>query len=409
MAAAVEINPTWGVFVKPVTEEFGWSRSVFAGAVTIGTILGGLLALIIGPLLDRFGARWVLFSGFLVVGGIHLALGSAHRLWHVYLVIICGRMLLQGIFNLTGSVVIAKWFLRQRGRAIAIGSLGQRLGGAIIPYLAQGFITRSGWRTATVAMGFLAWGLSLLPVLVWLRRQPEDMGLAPDGAVDSGAATSEASQGPRPRQPAEESVTLREALRSPTFYILLGAFSLTSFTTTGVTFHMPPLLTDRGLTATEAIIVVSAWSLVGIPTTLATGLLAEGLTLRYLMAGYYLGLALGVAMLTQVESFGLGLLFASVHGACFASILLLQSLMLANYYGPASLGAIRGFVTPFMMISNSTGPLVAALVFDTKGSYVPILVVYMGMLALISASMLLATPPRRKKLAADTRSATPVP
>jgi len=81
IASGVNVNPTIGVFVKPLTEEFGWSRSVIAGAVAIGTIFGGILALVVGPIIDRFGARWVLLVGFLLMGGLLILLSGIWSLW----------------------------------------------------------------------------------------------------------------------------------------------------------------------------------------------------------------------------------------------------------------------------------------------------------------------------------------
>ena len=108
IASGVNVNPTIGVFVKPLTEEFGWSRSVIAGAVAIGTILGGGLALVIGPIIDKFGARWVLFIGFLLMGSLLLALSGIHNLWQFYIIIIVTRLLLQGIIYLNKQTVLEK-------------------------------------------------------------------------------------------------------------------------------------------------------------------------------------------------------------------------------------------------------------------------------------------------------------
>lgn len=397
LASSVQINPTLGLFVKPLSEEFGWSRSTQAGAVGIGTMVGGLMAPFVGAIIDRFGARWVLFVGFLVVGAIQVAWGSIDQLWHFFAVIIIGRAMLQGNFNLTANVVIAKWFRRLRARAMAVPNLGRRFGGALVPVMAQMLISRWGWRVATVSLGVFAWGVTLLPIMLWLRRRPEDLGLLPDGDAAPGPGDAEEPRGPahRSRRPPEVSFTLREALRAKSFYILVAAFSLTTITNTGVTFNMLPLLTDRGLRTAHAVSVVGTWSLVGIPSTVASGFLAERLTLRYLAAAFFLSQAAGMALLTQVDGLPLGLLFALVHGWSFTATFFLQGLLFADYFGSASLGVIRGFVTPFIMFSNAIGPLAAAFVFDFTGSYMPILVAYTALLGFIAALVLFATPPRR--------------
>ena len=395
-SSAVIINPTLSVFVKPVTEEFDWSRSVFSGATAIGTILGGVLALVVGPIIDRFGGRWVLSSGFLLLGGLLLLLGSISSLWQFYLVLIIARTILQGVINLTNNVVVAKWFVRQRGRAMAVTNLGQRVGGAALPFFAQLIVTRNegGWRTAASGLGFLIWGVTLVPVLLWLRRQPSDLGLAPDGEAPQAAQAGSAGAG-RSRQ-ADSSFTLVEALRTRTFYLLILAFCLFTFVNTGILFNLLPLLSDRGLASGEAIGILSTWSLVGIPVTLGVGFMGERVPLRHLMVGAYAGAALGVLVLIQVDSGPLGFLFALIHGSFFAAGLFLQNLVLADYYGPAHLGAIRGLITPVMMVSNALGPLAATLVFDIRESYSLILWVDLSMLAIIALGTLLAAPPRRK-------------
>ena len=103
-----------------MTSEFGWSRSVFVAASSIGTVMGGLLALAVGPAIDRYGARWVIFAGFLVMGGLTMAMGSIHSIWQFYVILIATRMILQGVLNLANNVVVAKWFYRKRSIALAI-------------------------------------------------------------------------------------------------------------------------------------------------------------------------------------------------------------------------------------------------------------------------------------------------
>ncbi len=375
-----------------MVEEFGWTRSDMAGAVTVGTILGGGVALGIGPVIDRFGARWALSIAFLLTGGLMIALGGIDRLWQFYAVTIVTRLLLQGVINLANQTVVAKWFVERRGRALAMVHLGQRLGSGAIPFLVQAIILARSWQAAAVSLGALTWGLTLVPVLFWLRRQPEDMGLLPDGRR---AGPEEARDGGATGGPAatEVSYTLAQALHTRTFYILLGVFCLSSFVNTGVNFNMVPLLTDRGLTETQAVTVLMVWSFTGIPAAMAAGLLAERLSNRLLMVVVYVGLTVGIAVLVVVKSFWVGVGFAVWHGSFFSATLLLHNLILANYYGAASLGTLRGFVQPWQMVANALGPLAATLVFDTMGSYTTIIMVYVGLQTVVWVSLLMATPP----------------
>ena len=395
VASAVIINPTIGVFVKPMVEDFGWNRSVIAGAVAIGTVLGGLVALGVGPIIDRFGARWVLFAAFLLMGALFVAWSGATTLWQFYGVIIITRLLLQGVINLTNQTVLAKWFVRLRGRAIAYGNLGQRFGQGGVPVLAQLIIGAAGWRWAAASLGFLVWGLTLVPVLLWMRRRPEDMGLHPDGdppperqeALES-RPSSGTTRGP------EVHFTLREAIRTRTFYILLAALCLTSFVNTGINFNLIPYMSDQGLTEGQAVTVLTIWSLIGIPASLLAGLLVERISAQKVIAAFQLGMIAGTLLLISLDSMLIGSIFALVHGVAFAGTLLAQQVILADFYGSRHLGALRGAVLPWQMASNSVGPLAATLVFDTQGSYVAILWLYVVIQALVFLGLLGAGKPR---------------
>lgn len=394
IASAVIINPTIGVFVKPMEEAFDWNRSVIAGAVAIGTLAGGVIALVVGPIIDRFGARWVLFTAFLIVGGLFVAWSGVTSLWQFYAVIILARMLLQGMINLTNQTVLAKWFVRLRGRALAYGNLGQRFGQGAVPVMTQLIITGAGWRWAAASLGIFAWAVTLIPVLLWMRRQPEDMGLRPDGDLPERETAAETG-GREQRAPKSEThFTLREALRTRTFYILLAVLCITSFVNTGINFNFIPYMSDQGLTETEVAIVIMVWSLIGIPAALGSGLLVERIPVQAVLGGFQLGMTVGTLMLLWLGNLPMGLAFAVIQGTAFGGSLLAQQVILADYYGSRHLGAIRGAVLPWQMAANAIGPLAATLVFDTQGSYAIIFWAYVAMQGLVFFALLAARKPR---------------
>ena len=398
IASAIIINPTIGVFVKPMVEEFGWNRSIIAGAVAIGTLMGGIVALGVGPIIDRFGARWVLFIGFLIMGGLFIAWSGVTTLWQFYGVIIISRMLLQGIINLTNQTVLAKWFVRLRGRALAYGNLGQRFGQGAVPLLTQMIINAAGWRWAASSLGILAWSLTLIPVLLWMKRQPEDMGLRPDGDAPERQEVAGARTRRGPAPGLEVHFTLREALRTRTLYVLLAVLCLTSFVNTGVNFNLIPYMSDQGLSENQAVALLMLWSLVGIPAALSAGLLIERIPTQAVLAGFQLGMIAGTLLLIALDSVWIGVLFALVHGIAFAGSLLAQQIILADYYGSRHLGALRGAVLPWQMASNAVGPLAATLVFDTQGSYLAILWLYVVIQSLVFFALLAARKPRHHSM-----------
>ena len=188
--------------------------------------------------------------------------------------------------------------------------------------------------------------------------------------------------------------TLGEALRTKTFYILLGTFCLTSFVNTGVNFNLIPYLSDQGLSDSQAVTVLLIWSFTGIPAALFSGLLSERISVQWVIVGFQVGMVGGTLLLLTVGSLWIGMIFAFVHGAGFAGSLLAQQVIMADYYGSANLGALRGVVLPWQMASNALGPLAATLVFDFRGSYTIILWVYVAIQLFVLLILLKSHPPK---------------
>ena len=178
---SAESYPILGVFMKPMIEEFNWSRTIFSGSTLIGTLMGGVIAMFVGPLIDRLGARWTLTAAFAVLGATLVLMAYISTLWQFYILQIIGRALTMGVLALALGIVVPKWFIAKRGRAVAMGGLGQRLGNAVTPLYVQFLVSQGSWRLATAVAGILMWVVSMIPAAIFLRRTPEDMGLLPDG------------------------------------------------------------------------------------------------------------------------------------------------------------------------------------------------------------------------------------
>ncbi len=159
------------IFMKPMVDELGWSRASVTGAIAFGSFCGGILALAIGPLVDKYGPRMLTFWG---VFFLSLGLGSlmyVQRLWELYLFFGGGRMIGVGVLSLASSVAIANWFIHQRGRAMGIKGIGERLGSALLPPMVQFLILALGWRMAWGVLGGVVFLISGIPALI-LGLQP---------------------------------------------------------------------------------------------------------------------------------------------------------------------------------------------------------------------------------------------
>lgn len=182
IASAFSISSTLSVFLKPLSTDLGISRGVFSLIRSGEILIGAAAAPLVGTLIDRHGGRWLIAAGGLVSGAGFLLLGQARDFWQFLLL----RWLLVSPGDaLMGSMVvnvsIARWFVRMRGRALALAGMGHGLAKVGMPLLAASLILYAGWRSAWVVFGLLTVGLVVGPSLLFMRRRPEDMGLVPDG------------------------------------------------------------------------------------------------------------------------------------------------------------------------------------------------------------------------------------
>ena len=390
---AGQFNTTVGVFVKPVTEEFGWDRSTFIGAISIGTLTGGALAPLSGVLLDRLGGRWVISLGLLLLGGSLILLSFVNGAWQFYLAMIVGRAGLQGATNLSLGVVVSKWFVRKRGRAMAMAEVGQRAGSGLVPVFAQTIVSVADWRTAAWATGALTWVLGLLPALLFLRRQPEDLGLKPDG--DDAPPASAPMAARRSYEP--PSVTLHQALRSTTFWLIALAIAAMFTVMSGVSLNLLPYLSDQGLSAGGAVTVLAVYATVAGFSAVGAGLLSERIPVTRMLQAAYVALAGATLFLVTVDSILGGVVYGIAAGIAFGTISTAFQLVLPAFFGRGHLGAIRGVSQTLNMGTVAGGPFLMAFVFDTTGSYVPILFAFAGLLA--AAFVMLAIVPKPRTTA----------
>jgi MFS family permease len=388
MAQTAEFNPVLGVFLKPITAEFGWSRATFAGAISIGTITGGLLSILIGPLLDKIGPRWILFLGFFFMGWTITGLAFVQNLWHFYGLMISSRTIVSGIIAMSVGVVVSKWFIEKRGRAMALASTGTRIGNSFMPLYVQTLISARGWRIGAIGLGLLTWAITLIPTSIFLRRQPEDIGLLPDGKKKA-ISTNESGEA---SSILDVSIGAKDAIRTHAFYYILFATSSLYYGGAGINFNLFPFLTDQGIDPGIAVRVLTVWALVSACGGLIVGVLAEKIHVRYLMSFIIIVVSVGIGLLSLVNSVRGAYFFAIAHGLPWGGLPMLQQLVWADYFGRESQGSIRGITTPVQMVMNAMGPLTTTLIFDATGSYETIFRIF-ALTFLIAGFVLLAAKP----------------
>jgi sugar phosphate permease len=355
------------VFLKPITSEFGWDRTTFAGAMSIGSLLGGAIALGIGPLIDRFGSRVALGIAFGILGAVFVLMNWVTTLWEFYALQIVGRMMTNGVIGVAASIVIPKWFVAKRGRAVAMTSVGSQAGAALTPLYVQFLVTMSGWRVAAVVAGLVIWLMSMIPSMLFLRRKPEDMGLLPDGANSELAdIRSNAAQS---REPVI-SLSLAQAKKTKALYLLTASICMTWAVRTGTTLHMIPYFTDHGFSDATAVFVLVVYSTSGAVGAIVWGLAADRFGARLSLALDCVLIGFGMLfMLVASRSMPIALIWAVAWGMTLSGQLTLQRVIFADYFGRARLGSIQGFVTVFQTMAQAAGPIIAALAYDSTQSY----------------------------------------
>jgi MFS family permease len=364
-----------GVFMSPITEEFSWNRSTFAGAIGIGSILGGLISPLVGPLVDRYGPRWALVISFAIMGLTFLLMAWMTTLWQFYALQIIGRMLNIGVVAVATSVIIPKWFVAKRGRAVSTGTIGLWLGSTFTPLYVQALVSQWSWRVGAAVVGLSLWVVSMVPAALFLRRQPEDMGLLPDGRSPEEASDGSSGSKPPPT-PDEVSITLNQARRTQAFYLLTLAMSTGWFVRTGVTLHLISFLIDRGLTPGTATMVMSLNAASGIAGTIIFGQLVDRMSIRKVMTANFAVLAVIVYWMNSVDAIPIALAWAVVWGMTQGGFTSMQQIIFANYFGRRYLGSIQGTTRGIQTIAQAAGPLAAAAVFDASGGYFGIIVAY---------------------------------
>jgi len=394
---AVGMGPiALGVFLRPMRMALGWSFTKISTAFAIQGVLSMLLGPIVGLLLDRFGARPVMAFGAIVAGTGLILMGFVQHLWQFYVLFaVIGALGLQEAGHMATSVAVSKWFVRKLGRALAISSLGVPTGAVVVAPLTGILIFLLGWRGAWAALGLILLVVLLPPVLLLVRRSPEDMGLFPDGE-DPASPSAESRRGTGPIiNPAESDWTLTAALATGTLWILILASNLGGLTRSTLNIHLINYIQDLGQPASVASFIFSMTYVGSILSRAVYGFALERVPVRYCLAGNLLGQSLGLLFL-MVLPFPFGVLpFILGNGLFGGGFGFISSYAWANYYGRRFLGSIRG-VHRMFMISNLAGPVFAAIVRDLTGSYQSafFVVIFMGMAS--AFLMLQAKRPVRK-------------
>jgi OFA family oxalate/formate antiporter-like MFS transporter len=374
IASSFALASTLSIFLKPLTAELGVSRGVFSLLRSGEGIIGALVAPFVGALVDRHGGRWLIVIGTTIVALGYLILGYVETFTEfvvVRLTFVTFGDAMMG--SMVVNVVIAQWFLRRRGRALAISSMGVGFAKVCMPIVAASLMLWFGWRETWMVFGLITLILGIVPALLFIKRSPEAMGFLPDGTESPGFS---ADPGVRQNKPALDIATNQdlewtrgEAMRTATFWLLVITFGIASVGVTGLNLHVYPYVSDRGYAPMVAATVMSVIASTQLFSPLAWGLLAERIdvriaaTLRFVVQAVGLGLA---TLTTDVFSLYSGFF---LYGIGLGGNMVLPEILWANYFGRRSLGRVRGLGMLISQALAAIGPPFFGFLFDATNGY----------------------------------------
>jgi MFS family permease len=378
-AGPILITATFGIFVKPLAETFGWSRGAISLGFSIIASTASFAAPVVGILADRFGPRKVILCAALLFGSGFLSFAFlSASIWHFYGLYTLTALGGIGLTTIPFATTISRWFVRQRGLALGFMGVGVFIGGMFAPPLVTYVIVNAGWRWAYVTLGLLVW-IIILPVIgLFLVESPQQLGLRPDG-------DSEEQKPPLPATShvtSERDYTFAEARRMLSFWLLAASFCLLSATVHACITHLAPLLTDQGLSPQQAATALALFSAMGAVGRVITGYLVDRFPPHLVAAGCFLMVVCSLFAALGSSDERWALVFAVMLGLGFGAESDIMPYLTARYFGVKSFGEIYGWVFCAFASGAVVGPLLMGFVFDTTGSY------RMALLTLIPATAL---------------------
>jgi MFS family permease len=347
---------TFGIFLKPLTEDMGWNRAETAFALSIGGVSASLLVPVLGRMMDRWGIRRVALPGLVIFGGSLAAVGLSP---HSFLVF----TLLFTVAETAGAIqtpvayakAISAWFDRRRGAALGIAMSGIGLGGFLMPQFAELLIMHLGWRAAYAGLGAVSLAVSF-PAVALFVREPEQG----EGEVHA-----------LRRAVALPGLTPREALTGKLFWRLGVAVFLVAVALAGTVGHAVPLLTDRGLSPSAAAATLGVFGLSTMCGRFFGGFLVDRIFAPYVAAGFFLAPIAGFVLLA-IASGPLPALGVALMGLGRGTEIDLIAFLVSRYFGQKSFGQLYGWLFMMFLLGATLGRFLGPYTYPVERDPAPV-------------------------------------
>ena len=398
MLAGSGLRAVFGVYIKPMEAEMGWSRGALSGAAAVSLLLLGAAGPLVGRLADLWGPRRVISAALLVLAAGSIGSAFVQQLWHVY--VTAGVLMAVGAGGAaltTGSTVVARWFETRRGLAIGVAAAGMSAGQLIVIPLAAALTVWFGWRASYLWLGV---GLLVLVVPIGallVRNSPEERGLRPYGATGprQTAAQAAATQ-------AAERVSVAEAAHTLPFWLLMSTFFVCGYTSNGMVLtHFMPHALEHNFTTFQASAALGVMGAMNVVGTVASGWICDRFGRRGPLATYYFVRGVSLVFLLYVWNVPSLHLWAALFGLNYISTVPPTTTLTANIYGRFSVGELSGWIFFAHQVGAALGAALAGLLFEWTGSYASAFLsaAVMAFLAAALALMIREAPVRARPLA----------
>jgi len=373
---------TFGVFLRPLTMEFGWERGALSVASSLAGAEMGVFAIITGKLSDKYGPRLlVTFSG-LMLGVTFLLMSTISQLWHVYI--------FWGVFiGLAASCSVVpilstlpRWFTQKRGMAISLTTTGFGLGAVISPLLAQLLISSYGWRQAFFIMGIIAWVI-IIPLAQLLRQNPGQIGLKPYGESEDTAD----------EESAESALGLSfvESLKTAPFWLFGTIQFFWFYCLQTITVHIAPHAVDIGISEIAAASILSFMAGSSVFARFSMGFISDKVGSGRALSVCFIVSTLALVWLLFARETWAFYVFAIPFGLAYGGFIVLLTVIPSEMFGIRSLGTVLGALMLYSTLGSAGGAPISGLIFDTTGSYnsaLIIIVVFCAITAVLGLVML---------------------
>jgi MFS family permease len=386
------VRYSFGIFLKPMSADYGWGRSVVSMAASINMLVYSIGSLYLGTLIDKVAPRWIMTVGALVSAAGLICTAFLHTPVAFYLVygILCGAGA-SGMSVVVGNSSVGKWFVRKRGLAIGMTTMGISSGTIVLTAVSGYIVEYYDWHTGFLILGAatLVAGVTL-PWFLLRKTYPEACGLKPDGDLEQNQASEATS-------PDDQPVTIshREALHNPKVLVLGGSYSLAVMVLMSVFVHQVAYALDHGIGKIAAASSIGIVSMAGFVGQFFFGWLSDRIPdPKYASCLGFCLMAAGIAVLINAGTPQMLFLYSLVFGFGYGSLAPMVPILIADRFGRHVLGTIYGLVTLFIGIGGFIGPLLGGLIYDYSGSYSMMWQLNLGILAGVAAFILTLKPAR---------------